>query len=205
MARDGFQIFRDLELKAVGLDPETNKMQEGYFMSVRGVGLPIHKEDYANLYSRLDGNLKKAIPKTDPVDPGRLLVGRQDGVHSQTKTSRETSNPAHWNRVSVAAPFIFLLILLLALPHSTPAKVDWNLFEFLQAWVGTLLGFSLFGVVSSIIAFLRSEKFWGLSLLGLLMNGALLCWGSLYFFLLLASGWLARDLSNFVSKISSIF
>ena len=30
---DVFKILKDLELKAVGLDPQSNKMQEGYFVS----------------------------------------------------------------------------------------------------------------------------------------------------------------------------
>jgi hypothetical protein len=90
--------------------------------------------------------------------------------------SRETANPARWNLVSVAAPVIFLLllfllVLLLALPvpaELASGELGWSdLFKGLQVWVGTLLGVSLFGVVSSIIAFRRSEKLWGLSLLGL--------------------------------------
>lgn len=67
--QDVFKIFKDLELKSVGLDPATNKMQEGYFCAFRSVGLPIHKDDYSNPYSPLGGNLQQDIPKTDPVDP----------------------------------------------------------------------------------------------------------------------------------------
>src|SRR4051794_15750180 len=66
---DVFKILKDLELKSVGLDPQTNKMQEGYFVSFRTVGLPIHKEDFANPYSPLGVNLEKDIPKADPSDP----------------------------------------------------------------------------------------------------------------------------------------
>jgi hypothetical protein len=69
MEQDVFKIFKDLEMKAVGLDPATNKMQEGYFAAFRTIGLPIHKDDYANPYSPLGGNLQQNIPKTDPVDP----------------------------------------------------------------------------------------------------------------------------------------
>ena len=69
MAQDVFKIMKDLELKAVGLDPATNKMQEGYFSAFRSIGLPIHKDDYSNPYSPTGGNLAKDIPKTDPVDP----------------------------------------------------------------------------------------------------------------------------------------
>jgi hypothetical protein len=66
---DVFKILKDLELKAVGLDPQTNKMQEGYFVSFRSVGLPIHKDDFANPYSPLGTNLQKDIPQKDPSDP----------------------------------------------------------------------------------------------------------------------------------------
>jgi hypothetical protein len=66
---DVFKILKDLELKAVGLDPETNKMQEGYFVSFREIGLPIHKQDFDKPWSPLGANLDKDIPKTNPADP----------------------------------------------------------------------------------------------------------------------------------------
>src|SRR6266700_3630885 len=69
MAQDVFKILKDLELKSVGLDPQTNKMQEGYFVSFRTVGLPIHKEDFANPFAPTGANLEKDIPKADPSDP----------------------------------------------------------------------------------------------------------------------------------------
>lgn len=66
---DVFKILKDLELKTVGLDPRTNKMQEGYFVSFRTIGLPIHKEDFDTPWSPLGTNLDKAIPQKDPSDP----------------------------------------------------------------------------------------------------------------------------------------
>lgn len=69
MAQDVFKMLKDLELKAVGLDEKSNKMQEGYFVAFRSIGLPIHKDDYENPWSPLGVNLEKDIPKTDPVDP----------------------------------------------------------------------------------------------------------------------------------------
>lgn len=66
---DVFKILKDLELKAVGLDPATNKMQEGYFIAFRSVGLPIHKDDFANPWSPLGVNLQKDIPQSNPADP----------------------------------------------------------------------------------------------------------------------------------------
>lgn len=66
---DVFKILRDLELKSVGLDPDTNKMQAGYFISFRSAGLPIHKEDFDKPFSPLGVNLEKNIPQTNPSDP----------------------------------------------------------------------------------------------------------------------------------------
>ena len=37
MAQDVFKMLKDLELKAVGLDEKTNKMQEGYFVAFRNI------------------------------------------------------------------------------------------------------------------------------------------------------------------------
>jgi hypothetical protein len=69
VAQDVFKMLKDLELKAVGLDEQSKKMQEGYFVAFRSIGLPIHKDDYSNPWSPLGVNLEKDIPKTDPVDP----------------------------------------------------------------------------------------------------------------------------------------
>jgi hypothetical protein len=66
---DVFKILKDLELRSVGLDPQTNTMQEGYYVAFRSVGLPIHKDDFDNPWSPLGLNLQKNIPPTDPTDP----------------------------------------------------------------------------------------------------------------------------------------
>src|SRR6266567_1643904 len=70
---DVYKILKDLELKAVGLDPKSNEMQSGYFCSFRDIGLPIHKEDFDNPWSPLGGNLakdlEKAVQTTAPADP----------------------------------------------------------------------------------------------------------------------------------------
>ena len=69
MAQDVFKMLKDLELKAVGLDDKTNKMQEGYFVAFRSIGLPIHAEDYENPYTPTGGNLAKDIPVPPPMNP----------------------------------------------------------------------------------------------------------------------------------------
>lgn len=63
---DVFKILKDLEAKAVGVDPSDNKMQEGYFCSFRSVGLPITKETFENPFDPFGGNLARALDK--PVE-----------------------------------------------------------------------------------------------------------------------------------------
>jgi hypothetical protein len=77
---DVFKIFKDLELKAVGLDEQTKKMQEGYFVSFRSIGLPIHHEDYANPFSPAGVNLDAARPKTEPIDPANAPRTGSSGI-----------------------------------------------------------------------------------------------------------------------------
>src|SRR5262249_36663269 len=70
---DVFKMLKDLELKAVGLDEKTKKMQEGYFVAFRSIGLPVHKEDYENPWDPFGGNLAqnlaKAVAEVPPKDP----------------------------------------------------------------------------------------------------------------------------------------
>lgn len=70
---DVFKILKDLEAKAVGLNPSDDKMPEGFFTSFRSVGLPIHKDDFDNPWDPFGGNLakvlEKPVPQTPPADP----------------------------------------------------------------------------------------------------------------------------------------
>jgi hypothetical protein len=66
---DVFKILRDLEMKAVGVDPQTQAMQEGYFVSFRNVGLPIRTEDYEKPWSPIGVNLNKPVAEKPPADP----------------------------------------------------------------------------------------------------------------------------------------
>jgi hypothetical protein len=74
---DLFKVMKDLEYKAVGIDPETNKVQEGYFVSFRDIGLPVMREDFENPWTPTGANLgkinssKPAAPVADapPADP----------------------------------------------------------------------------------------------------------------------------------------
>lgn len=85
MANDVMKILKDLELKAVGLDEQTKKQQEGYFVSFRSIGLPVRKEDYANPWSPLGSNLQKDLPPelagstgTDPQNAPKTASAQLD-------------------------------------------------------------------------------------------------------------------------------
>lgn len=83
MAQDVFKILKDLEYKAVGVDPATNKMQTGYFVSFRSIGLPIPKEDFENPWSPFGSELQKITSDvknanissgSDPTKPSSLDI-----------------------------------------------------------------------------------------------------------------------------------
>jgi len=73
MANDVFKILKDLEAKIVGLDPAKDKVQDGYFVSFRTVGLPVHQDDFENPLDPFGGDMEaafdKAIAKVDAKDP----------------------------------------------------------------------------------------------------------------------------------------
>jgi hypothetical protein len=81
---DVFKILKDLELKAVGLDPSTNKMQEGYFVSFRSIGLPIHKDDFARPWTPTGGNLASNTASTPANPNGTDPAGLQPASASKT-------------------------------------------------------------------------------------------------------------------------
>ena len=66
---DVFKILRDLEMKAVGVDPQTQAMQKGYFVALRNIGLPIRTQDYENPFSPVGVNLNKPRPEIPAADP----------------------------------------------------------------------------------------------------------------------------------------
>src|SRR3712207_1156924 len=63
---DPFKILKDLELKATGLDPETSKQQEGYFVAFRDIGLPIRREDFIDPWHP---NRKAQVSFPENTDP----------------------------------------------------------------------------------------------------------------------------------------
>ena len=58
---DVLKLLKDLEYKAVGVDPESKKMPEGFFVSFRPIGLPIPEEDFKNPWTPTGSNLKEIL------------------------------------------------------------------------------------------------------------------------------------------------
>jgi len=54
------KLLQDLKNKAAGVDPNTNKMPEGYFVSFRPIGLPLDPADYQNPWSPTGSELNQA-------------------------------------------------------------------------------------------------------------------------------------------------
>ena len=79
------RFSRTSRLKSVGLDPNTNTMQSGYFVAFRDVGLPIHKEDFDNPWSPLGANLDQNIPDTPPADPATAPKTGSTGLDPNVK------------------------------------------------------------------------------------------------------------------------
>lgn len=65
---DPFKILKDLELKATGLDPDTMKQQEGYFVAFRDIGLPIRREDFIDPFSPMRKATVSFPQNTDPKE-----------------------------------------------------------------------------------------------------------------------------------------
>src|SRR5262245_30344503 len=58
---DAFKILQDLEYKAVGINPHTQKKPTGSFVSFRPIGLPIRKQDYQNPFTPFGAEMTKIL------------------------------------------------------------------------------------------------------------------------------------------------
>ncbi len=72
---DPFKVLKDLELKATGLDPDTMKQQEGYFVAFRDIGLPIRREDFDDPWHPNRRAVVTLKPNTDPKDADNSGAG----------------------------------------------------------------------------------------------------------------------------------
>jgi hypothetical protein len=57
---DVIKLLQDLKNMAAGVDPSTNKMPEGYFISFRPIGLPLDPADYQNPWAPTGSELNQA-------------------------------------------------------------------------------------------------------------------------------------------------
>lgn len=74
---DVLKVLNDLKYKAVGVDPNTKKMPEGYFVSFRPIGLPVPEEDFKNPYTPTGSDLKQILD-SKPKTPGTSNATGQD-------------------------------------------------------------------------------------------------------------------------------
>ena len=75
---DVLKVLEDLKYKAVGVDPQNKKMPEGYFVSFRPIGLPIHKEDFGNPWTPTGSNLKEIMDSKPKDEASRVPAEGQD-------------------------------------------------------------------------------------------------------------------------------
>ncbi|HEY1871535.1 MAG TPA: hypothetical protein VGG71_10780, partial [Chitinophagaceae bacterium] len=68
---DVYKILDDLKKRAAGVDPATNKMPEGYFVSFRPIGLPISAQDFRNPWSPFGSEMLTAT--TDAMDEQKKI------------------------------------------------------------------------------------------------------------------------------------
>ena len=88
MPADVFKLLRDLEYKAVGVDPDTQRMPEGYFVSFRNVGLPIIKEDFDNPWTPFGSNMAQLL-SAKPTTAGAAAPAATDPAAVAAKSASQ--------------------------------------------------------------------------------------------------------------------
>jgi len=75
---DVMKVLEDLKYKAVGVDPNTKKKREGFFVSFRPIGLPIPKEDFKNPWTPTGSNMKEILDSKPKDNSARASSEGQD-------------------------------------------------------------------------------------------------------------------------------
>lgn len=88
---DVYKILEDLQLRAVGVDPDSKKMPEGYFVSFRKIGLPVSKDDFEKPYSPF--GLEKDIRSNDGMSDEKKKLNT-DKLH-EIETGSNTNSTAN--------------------------------------------------------------------------------------------------------------
>lgn len=100
---DVMKVLEDLKYKAVGVDPTTKKMPEGYFVSFRPIGLPVPQEDFQNPWTPTGSNLKQILD-SKPKDPsGTTPVAGQDPATIQAASASKQLDDMQFMSANIGA------------------------------------------------------------------------------------------------------
>jgi hypothetical protein len=85
---DVMKVLSDLKYKAVGVDPNTKKLPEGYFVSFRPIGLPIPEEDFKNPWTPTGSNLKDILA-SKPKNGAATTAGQDPATIQAASASKQ--------------------------------------------------------------------------------------------------------------------
>ncbi len=87
MAVDVFKILKDLEYRVVGIEPGTQNLQKGFFVSFRPIGLPIRVKDYEKPLEPFANNINTVVDVSTDVSNQVSLeeISGSEGVNDETK------------------------------------------------------------------------------------------------------------------------
>ncbi|QBR91822.1 hypothetical protein [Nocardioides euryhalodurans] len=94
------KLLRDLKARAAGLDPESGKPTEGFYISFRPVALPIRPDDYANPYSPFGPSgpainaTKNPPPAADATDPKQVNTEPEADEETRIRKENEKQSAA---------------------------------------------------------------------------------------------------------------
>ncbi|WP_024479438.1 hypothetical protein [Cellulophaga baltica] len=86
---DVMKVLEDLKYKAVGVDPTTKKMPQGYFVSFRPIGLPVPKEDFKNPWTPTGSNLKEILDSKSKGDTPVTAEGQDPTTIEAVSASKQ--------------------------------------------------------------------------------------------------------------------
>lgn len=86
---DVLKILQDLKVKAVGLKPNTEELQEGYFVSFRNIGLPIRARDFQDGLEDVFLSIEDVKGDDAELTPSNLPKDIGDGVEGLDESKVE--------------------------------------------------------------------------------------------------------------------
>lgn len=89
MATDVMKVLNDLKYKAVGVDPDTKQMPQGYFVSFRDIGLPIPKDDFHNPWTPTGSNMKEILESKPKKESQNSAEGKDPATVESPSVSSQ--------------------------------------------------------------------------------------------------------------------